>query len=285
MQLKIALLQIAPAGDLQSAVQKGEEYCKIAKAGGADIALFPELYSCGYNIACLPPEKWQPLAQGGIFENSFSQLAARLEMAIGITYLSAGKRGAENKFTLFDMRGARALDYVKAHTCDFASERPLARGDDFPVCTLKTAAGEVRVGAMICFDREFPESARILMLRGAELILVPNACPMDINRLAQLRARAFENMTAIATCNYPAGVQDCNGNSTVYDGMAFKDGDMCVLRAPEEEGVYFADIGLDALRAYRREETMGNAYRRPLLYRDLVSEDVDEPFIRKDARR
>ncbi len=117
MQLKIALLQIAPAGDLQSAVRKGEEYCKIAKAGGADIALFPELYSCGYNIACLPPEKWQPLAQGGIFENSFSRLAARLEMAIGITYLSAGKRGAENKFTLFDMRGARLRKGAHLRLC------------------------------------------------------------------------------------------------------------------------------------------------------------------------
>ena len=41
------------------------------------------------------------------------------------------------------------------------------------------------------------------MLKGAALILVPNACPMEINRLSQLRARAFENMTAIATCNYP----------------------------------------------------------------------------------
>ncbi len=52
---------------------------------------------------------------------------------------------------------------------------------------------------MICFDREFPESARILMLKGAELILVPNACPMEINRLSQLRGRAFENMIAVAT--------------------------------------------------------------------------------------
>ena len=43
----------------------------------------------------------------------------------------------------------------------------------------------------------------ILMLKGAELILVPNACPMEINRLSQLRSRAYENMTAIATCNYP----------------------------------------------------------------------------------
>ena len=61
---------------------------------------------------------------------------------------------------------------------------------------------------MICFDRAQPESARILMLKGAELILVPNACPMEINSLAQLRGRACENMLAIATCNYPAGVPD-----------------------------------------------------------------------------
>lgn len=40
---------------------------------------------------------------------------------------------------------------------------------------------------MICYDREFPESARILMRQGAKLILTPNACPMEIKRLAQLR--------------------------------------------------------------------------------------------------
>ena len=53
---------------------------------------------------------------------------------------------------------------------------------------------------LTAYDREFPESARILMLKGAEIILVPNACPMEINRLSQLRARAYENMVAIVTC-------------------------------------------------------------------------------------
>ena len=105
---------------------------------------------------------------------------------------------------------------------------------------LDTARGSVRVGAMICYDREFPESARILMLKGAELILVPNACPMEINRLAQLRGRAFENMTAIATCNYPDTVPDCNGRSTVFDGVAYLpelpgSRDMCILQAGSEE--------------------------------------------------
>ena len=70
-------------------------------------------------------------------------------------------------------------------------EANLTPGEDFYVTTLDTEAGEVQVGAMICYDREFPESARILMLKGAELILVPNACPMEINRLSQLRGRAY----------------------------------------------------------------------------------------------
>lgn len=154
------------------------------------------------------------------------------------------------------------------------------------MCDLDTAAGKIKTGAMICLDREFPESARVLMLRGAELILVPNACPMEINRLSQLRARAFENMTAIATCNYPSGVPDCNGHSTVFDGIAWRDeGDMCILEAGEEEGAFCAALDIGKLRAYREEEVHGDAYRRPKLYSDIVGTKTEAPFVRGDARR
>lgn len=151
---------------------------------------------------------------------------------------------------------------------------------------------------MICYDREFPESARLLMLQGAELILVPNACPMGVNRLAQLRARAFENMLAVATCNYPAGVPDCNGCSTVFDGVAYAppgfeapgeedaagERDMCILRAGGKEGVYLARLNLARLRAYRESEVHGNAYRRPQLYAPLAETAVRLPFVRPGRR-
>ena len=119
--------------------------------------------------------------------------------AIGITLLEQFADAPRNSMVLFDRFGRKVLTYAKVHTCDFDAERYLTPGDDFPVAALDTACGEVKVGGMICYDREFPESARILMLNGAELILVPNACPMEINRLAQLRSRAYENMLAIAT--------------------------------------------------------------------------------------
>ena len=130
---------------------------------------------------------------------------------------------------------------------------------------------------MICFDREFPESARILMLQGAEVILAPNACPMELNRLSALRTRAYENMLAVVTCNYPAGQPDCNGRSTVFDGVAWLREepdvrDMCVFEAPEGPGVYLAEIDLDQLRRYRAEEVMGSKYRRPEAYGLLTAE-------------
>lgn len=283
--LKIAFLQISPCGDERQNAIKGEKYCRIAKKKGADIALFPEMFSCGYNIASIPRKEWNTVSEDGQFLYTFSNLARELEMAIGVTCLAAGMNGPQNALFLYDMHGGLALKYSKVHTCDFDVERYLARGEDFSVCTLNTSAGEIKVGAMICYDREFPESARILMLRGAELILVPNACPMEINRLSQLRSRAFENMTAIATCNYPSGVQDCNGHSTLFSGMAWAEGDMCLLEAGEEEGLYLAELNLKEFRAYREEETMGNAYRRPSLYGELCSEAVKPPFVRKDARR
>ena len=181
------------------------------------------------------------------------------------------------------------LSYSKVHTCDFSEERNLTPGDDFRVATLDTGHGKIETGAMICYDREFPESARILMLKGAELVLVPNACPMEINRLSQLRARAFENMMAIATCNYPASVPDCNGESTVFDGVAYlpeAEGsrDTCILHAGSDEGIYLASLDLDILRRYRETEVHGNAYRHPGKYRALIEEGIREPFIRSDYR-
>ena len=289
--LNIALLQLSPAGTVAGNLEKGLAACRRARALGADIALFPEMWSSGYNICGRPPEVWkrEAVPAGGDFVRAFQALAAELSMAIGITFLEAYQGGPRNTLTLFDRFGREAFTYAKVHTCDFGEERHLTPGDDFYVAELDTARGPVRVGAMICYDREFPESARILMLKGAELILVPNACPMEINRLSQLRGRAFENMTAIATCNYPDTVPDCNGRSTVFDGVAYlpdqeDSRDTCILRAGGGEGICLAALDLEQLRAYRASEVHGNAYRRPGRYGLLTECAIEPPFVRPDYR-
>lgn len=289
--LKIALLQLTPCDTLGENLEKGMKGCKRAKEMGADIALFPEMWSNGYRIYGRPVDEWmaEAIPADGEFVNAFGSLARELDMAIAVTLLEKWGNHPRNSMVLFDRHGKRKFVYAKVHTCDFDVERNLAPGDDFYVTTLDTSCGEVKVGAMICYDREFPESARILMLKGAELVLVPNACPMEINRLSQLRARAYENMLAIATCNYPETVLDCNGGSTVFDGVAYipeMDGsrDTCILQAGEEEGIYLAELDLERLRGYRENEVHGNAYRHPLKYSLLVDTKIERPFIREGYR-
>ena len=249
------------------------------------------MWSNGYRIYERPEEEWkaEAIPADGEFVNAFGALAKELEMAVGITLLEHYDGDLRNTLVLFDRFGERRLSYSKVHTCDFDVERNLTPGDGFRTVSLDTACGPVKVGAMICYDREFPESARILMLQGAEIVLVPNACPMEINRLSQLRARAFENMMGIATCNYPETVPDCNGHSNAFDGMAYlpelpESRDTCILEADGREGIFTAVFDLDKLRTYRREEMMGNTFRRPEKYGLLLEKEVHEPFIREGRR-
>ena len=272
MNLKIALLQLLPKRDPDAQLKRGKEACVEAKRMGADIALFPEMWSDGYAL----PRNETKLRELAVsadagFIRAFRDLAEELRMAIGITFLECHEPKPLNSIILFDMNGEECLHYSKVHTCDFDEEKVLSSGKGFCTGDLDIGRGSVRVGSMICFDREFPESARILMLKGAEVILAPNACPMEINRLSALRTRAYENMTAIATCNYPAGHPDCNGHSTVFDGVAWLPDepgvrDMCILEAPEREGIYLAEINMDMLRGYRAREVMGCKYRHPDTY-------------------
>jgi N-carbamoylputrescine amidase len=317
-RFRVALLQLAACGTDQDAnLAKGDDFCRRAAAMGADLALFPEMWNIGYTPFSPPataasdlwraPERWDAAeaVEGGSLTDArarwqaraigpddpfvvhFRELARELGMAIALTYLERWSGQPRNTLSLIDRRGEIVLTYAKVHTCDFDNmEWSLTPGDDFPVCRLQTASGEVSVGAMICYDREFPESARILMLNGAEILLTPNACGLGFNRLAQFRTRAYENMVGVAMANYAAPQH--NGHSVAYDGIAYdpagNERDMLIVEAGEHEGVYLADFDLDRLRTYRTNETLGNAFRRPRRYGMLTATDVAPPFVRINAR-
>ncbi len=290
---KIALLQMISRGvDPAANLGKGEDFCRRAKALGADIALFPEIWNIGYTF--FDPdepgarERWaaQAIGHDSAFVQHFQKLARELDMAIALTYLERWPNSPRNSLSLIDRHGEVLFTYAKIHTCDFDVEAALTPGDDFYVAELNTVQGLVNVGAMICYDREFPESARLLMLQGAEVILTPNACELEINRLSQYRSRAYENMTALAMTNYAAPQE--NGHSIVFDGIAFDANgsrDMTVIEADGHEDVFVATIDLDRLRAYRAHEVWGNAYRKVSRYARLISTEVEAPFVRADARR
>lgn len=278
MPLRLAMLQMN-AEEMNPDANRGkaERFCREAKAAGADIALMPEMFNVAYPV----PDKFRDPDHAaelrkhaepadGPFVSHFRALARELQMAIGVCYLESRGGDLRNSMTLINRWGGPVGTFSKFHTCKFSNlEFDLRPGDDFYVWDLDTAAGNVRVGAMICYDREFPESARILMLKGAEVVLVPNACKIEENRINQLRTRAFENEAVFAMANYAAPTE--NGNSIIcgHDGSL-------IAHAGEEERILYGDVDLEALRKHQREGIWGISFRRPKDY-GLLMEEIERP--------
>lgn len=266
------------------------EYCRQAKQLGADIALFPEMwstaYACPKSFSSGDIEEWRShaLPENSLYLTSLCQMAKELKMGIVATCMSEGTPLAQNTAYIIGPDGSILLKYSKVHTCDFSMEGYLEPGDGFYVCDYPLPDGDsVRLGVMICYDREFPESARILMLKGAEIILVPNASPMNYARLNQLSTRAFENMVGVAMANYPG---EHGGNSAAYRPVVFNPDETCedntiILANHTDEIICIAEFDLGSLREYRNYECWGNAYRKPATYASLLETEVKPPFLRK----
>ena len=283
MKFTVALLQIAAVdNDQHGNLLKGLQYCRNAKARGADLAVFPELWNIGCMLCPIDAEGrrlWTASAidQRCDFFQAFVALARELHMSIALTYLEAYQPKPRNTVSIINSRGEVALNYSKVFICNFGEEELLkaipnvkdigcdvncSPGESFNVCTVTGAEGEVRVGAMICADREFPEVSTELMLNGAELIVVPNACNWDNIRTAGLQTRAFESLAGVAMANYPG---PDGGSSQACTCVPWKDGnpqDMLIAAAGEGEEVLIASFDLDELRDFRRAESWRMEHRR-----------------------
>lgn len=283
MKFRVALLQISSFGDDQGKnLAKGVQACREAKALGADLAVFPELWNIGATLSPLDSEgrrRWIASAidpKSSLFQ-TFAALARDQEMNIAITYLEAHQPLPRNTVSVLNNRGEVALNYSKVFICNFGKEElqePNPNGDDvgcdvncspgesFDVCTLAGAEGQVTIGAMICADREFPEAASQLMLHGAELVIVPNSCTWDEIRTAGLKTRALENLVGIAMTNYPGLTL---GSSQAHSCVAWRAGqsvDTLIARAGEQEQILLATFDLDDIRAFRKTESWRMDYRK-----------------------
>jgi predicted amidohydrolase len=267
--LTVALVQLDGCGtDTGGNLRSGLEACRRAAGLGADLVLFPEMWQIGYADCPSDPagrRAWaaRALGPGDEWLEAFRDCARHAGLAVVVTYLQRWPGAPRNAATVIDRHGRDALTYAKIHTCDWVFERWLTPGEGFGVATLDTRGGPVRVGVMICFDREFPESARALMRGGAEVVVTPNACPLTDDRMGQFRSRAFENALAVAMANYPR----FGGRSCAFDGIAFTPSgaprDHRVACAGAGQEIVLARLDLGALRSYRQASPLAGAYRRP----------------------
>ena len=276
--MRITLVQLdASPGRPDVNLVAGIDAMADAGAAGADLVVFPELWQIRYTGCPVESEGRDAWLRFAITDDDpwlvrFRETAATTGTAAVITYLRQTEAGPTNAAAVVDADGELVFVHDKVHLCDFSWEAVLTSGEEFRTGAVRTRAGTVQLGVMTCFDREFPESARVLALSGAELIVCPNACLLCDDRIGQLRARAFENMTAVAMANYPLPFM--NGRSSAFDGISTQGDrprDHGLVVAGPRPGLVHADLDLDWLRRYRAEGLWTAERRRPAAYRKLVA--------------
>lgn len=275
-KFKVAIVQHKyKSTDRAINTEDGLSIVEQAKCMNADIVLFPECFITGYE---LPIENKDALNDSNEYIEQFCAKAKELNIGIVLTALTKGIQKPQNTAYLIDKTGRIIIKYSKVHTCDFADEACLESGNGFFVADFE----DIKIGIMICYDREYPESARVLMLKGAEIILVPNDCAAMAPRVRALSTRAYENMVGVVMANPPGQNAGCscafspicwdeNGNcidNTIFMGDALTD------------GIFIAEFDIDKLRNYRGQEMIGNTFRKVKAYSELLDPKIEEPFIR-----
>lgn len=178
MKLKIAQLQLPVSADKNENLYRLSAAMDDLSAERPDIVTVGEMFVCPYDTECFPRYA-EP--RGG---ETFGRLSA-LAAEHGV-YLSAGsvpERDADgriyNTAWVFGRDGSLLAEHRKMHLFDidvkggqtFKESATLTAGDN--VTVFDTEFGPI--GLCICFDIRFPELARLMVLKGAKLILVPAA--------------------------------------------------------------------------------------------------------------
>lgn len=168
----------------------------VGSAAGAGLLVFPELATTGYEF--LDAGEVRGLAEPfgtGPLSTLLVDLAARSQMSLVCGYAEAAEEGCYNACMLARPDG-ELFNYRKIHLFDREQELFLP-GDAAPP-VVDTPAG--RVGLMICFDWFFPEVARSLALRGAQILAHPSNLVLPWCQRAMF-ARSVENRVFSITAN------------------------------------------------------------------------------------
>lgn len=270
--MKLALAQIDVAfGDVPRNVATISRQARDAVRRGAQLVVFPECALTGYAFDSLEEARRVAIDVPGPVVSELEKLCASsgLHMIVGLI-----ERAAERCFNtaLLIGPGGVALKYRKLHLPFLGCDR-FATPGDLPLGVATTPLG--RIGLSICYDGSFPESARVLKLHGAQLIVLPTNWPEQatVSRVHQSTMRAFENHVNYAACNrigreggfkFPGGSQivDFSGEVLAQGG--------------EDEELLVAQLDLPAADQNRIVHVQGKyeldriAHRRPDHYGAIV---------------
>lgn len=285
----VAVTQFAMSWDRAANIAKARDLVRQAAAKGAQIVLLPELFETPYfcqdqsaaHLALAQPFAGNPLIA------EFSALARELHVILPLSFFERAHNSYYNSLAMIDEAGQVLGHYRKSHIPDGPGyqEKFYFRPGDTGFKCWTTRAGTL--GAAICWDQWFPEAARIMALKGAEILFYPTAIgsepppapPVDSRdhwrRVMQGHAAA--NYVPLAASNR-IGVEKGRTSELTFYGSSFiagPQGEIVAELGRDEEGVITASFDLAEIGILRGSWGLFRD-RRPELYRAILSADGKE---------
>ena len=221
-----ALLQASWSGDQESMIEKHEMYARQAADHGVQVICFQELFHGPYFCQVQDPH-WYGIAEripDGPTTERMQKLAAETKMVLIVPMYEEDQPGLYyNTAAVIDADGSYLGKYRKTHLPHLPGfwEKFYFRPGNLGYPVFDTAVG--KVGVYICYDRHFPEGARMLGLNGAEIVFIPSATSRGLSqhlwRIEQT-SHAIANGYFVGTINR-VGVEAELGDNDFYGQSYF----------------------------------------------------------------
>jgi N-carbamoylputrescine amidase len=279
----VAAIQTSYGTDMAKNIARTEAFVREAARRGAQVVLPSELFQGIYFCTRQDP-KW--------FETAFpahehpcvlhfARTARELEVVIPISFFEKDGPRYYNSVAIADADGKILGVYRKSHIPDGPGymEKYYFRPGDTGFMAWKTRYATIGVG--ICWDQWFPESARAMMLKGAELLLYPTAIGSEPYDAAlethqqwrrAMQGHAVSNAVPVIAANR-IGIENNDGALQRFYGHSFiadHRGDLVESFGPTEEGVLLHSFDLGMIESYRADwgffrDRRGDLYSRSLI--------------------
>ena len=286
----VAAIQMACDWNTQENIARAERLVRRAAAGGAQIILLPELFATPY--FCIEQDVRHlvlahELAQDPAVEH-FGTVARELGVVLPISFFERAGQARFNSIAILDADGSTLGVYRKSHIPNgpgYQEKNYFSPGDSgFRIWQTRFA----RIGVGICWDQWFPETARVMALKGAELLFFPTAIGSEPPPALPVNSRehwqrtqqghAAANLTPLIAANrygLERSLQDPEGLYIRFYGSSFiADATGAKVAEAAEEGDAVLSHAFDLTTiAQLRDNWFVFRDRRPDLYGPLTSYD------------
>ena len=285
----VAATQMACTWDREENLDTAEALAREAAAMGAQIVLPQEMFSNHFFAF----NDWKPayfaLAETleGPTVSRMRSVARELGVVIPCNFFERANHAYYNTNAIIDADGAVLGIYRKTHIPGGPPgcfEKIYTSYGDTGFRVFDTAYG--RIGAAVCWDQWFPESARIMALMGAEVLFFPTGIGSDCHDHWEvvMRGHAGANLVPLV-CSNRIGAEVGDLGTTTFFGQAFIAGPFGEIRQRADAatpGVLVESFDLDAIAELRANWGVFRD-RRPDAYGALLTLDGETPGLMTGA--